>query len=89
MTKKQKAFLYFVRNACKVKTATKFVLSAIFAVTIYAIAAFIVFIVTGGNNISDSLTVAWFSFWTVEIVSLASIKNTKTKKKKVIKEEKQ
>lgn len=60
------------------KTATIFVTSAVIAVTLYVIASFIILLTTG-QNISDAVTIAWFSFWTVEIVSLASIKNTKTK----------
>ena len=63
------------------KTSTKFVISAVLAVLIYTVASFIVLFRTG-MNIDGSLTVAYFSFWTAEIVALASIKNTKTKRRK-------
>lgn len=51
------------------------------AITLFTVASFIVLFVSG-QNISDGLTVAYFSFWTAEIVALASIKNTKTRKRK-------
>ena len=63
------------------KTSTKFVISAVLAVLIYTAASFIVLFQTG-MNIDGSLTVAYFSFWTPEIVALASIKNNKTKRRK-------
>ena len=63
------------------KTSTKFVISAVLAVLIYTAASFIVLFRTG-MNIDGSLTVAYFAFWTAEIVSLATIKNTKTKRRK-------
>lgn len=63
------------------KTSTKFVISAVVAVVIYTVASFIVLFQTG-QNIDASLTVAYFSFWTAEIIALASIKNNKSKKKK-------
>lgn len=63
------------------KTATKFVISAVIAVLVYTVASFIVLFQTG-QNIEASLTMAYFSFWTAEIIALASIKNTKTKKGK-------
>lgn len=63
------------------KTSTKFVISAVIAVLVYTVASFIVLFQTG-QNIEASLTMAYFSFWTAEIIALASIKNTKTKKGK-------
>ena len=63
------------------KTSTKFVITAVLAVLIYTAASFIVLFRTG-MNIDGSLTVAYFSFWTAEIVALASIKNSKTKRRK-------
>ena len=63
------------------KTSTKFVISAVIAVLVYTAASFIVLFRTG-MNIDGSLTVAYFSFWTAEIVALASIKNNKTKRRK-------
>lgn len=63
------------------KTSTKFVIASVIATTLFTIASFIV-LLKSGQNISDGLTVAYFSFWTAEIVALATIKNTKTRKKK-------
>ena len=63
------------------KTSTKFLISAVIAVLVYTAASFIVLFRTG-MNIDGSLTVAYFSFWTAEIVALASIKNAKTKRRK-------
>lgn len=63
------------------KTSTKFVIAAVIAITLFTVASFIV-LFAAGQNISDGLTVAYFSFWTAEIVALASIKNTKTRKRK-------
>lgn len=67
------------------KTSTKFVILAVLAILIYTAVSFLVLFKTG-MNIDSGLTVAYFSFWTVEIVALASIKNTKTKKRKVKKD---
>ena len=63
------------------KTSTKFVIAAVIAIMLFTVASFIV-LFASGQNISDGLTVAYFSFWTAEIVALASIKNTKTRKRK-------
>lgn len=63
------------------KTSTKFVIAAVIAIMLFTVASFVV-LFASGQNISDGLTVAYFSFWTAEIVALASIKNTKTRKKK-------
>ena len=63
------------------KTSTKFVISAITAIVLYTTASFIALFITG-QNIDPALTGAYFAFWTAEIVSLASIKNTKSKRKK-------
>ena len=63
------------------KTSTKFVISAVIAVLIYTTASFIVLFRTG-MNIDGTLTAAYFAFWTSEIVSLATIKNTKIKRRK-------
>ena len=63
------------------KTSTKFVIAAVIAITLFTVASFIVLFVSG-QNISDGLTVAYFSYWTAEIVALASIKDTKTRKRK-------
>ena len=44
----------------------------------YTVAAFALQFITG-NEISSTLTAAWFSAWTVELCALATIKITKTK----------
>lgn len=62
------------------KTSTKFVISAITAIVLYTAASFIALFITG-QNIDPALTGAYFAFWTVEIVSLASIKKHKIKTK--------
>lgn len=63
------------------KTSTKFVISSVFAVVGYTVFNLLITWKTG--TIPDgTLTTCWFAFWTVEIVSLAAIKNTKTKKKR-------
>lgn len=63
------------------KTATKFVVAAVVFVNFYTVASFVMLYLTG-LNISETLTALYFTFWTTEIVALASIKNTKTKKGK-------
>lgn len=52
---------------------------SIFAVTAFTVAAFILQF-KGMMEISTTLTTAWFAFWTVEIIALASIRNVKIKK---------
>lgn len=61
------------------KTSTKFVVAAVVFVTLFEAAAFAVLWRTG-MNIDPAITAGHFSFWTVEIIALASIKNNKTKK---------
>ena len=68
------------------KTSTKFVISAIAAIVIYTVGSFLALFFTG-QNIDPTLTGAYFAFWTVEIVSLASIKNTKSKRKKKVQQD--
>ena len=63
----------------KLKKVSNIVLiAAVTAVTGYAVTATIVQVITG-VELSPTLTTAWFSFWGVEIVALATIKNCKTK----------
>ena len=52
--------------------------AAIAAIVLYTLAA-VVLQFCGLTEISATLTTCWFSFWTVEIVALATIKNSKTK----------
>ncbi len=68
------------------KTSTKFVVAAVVFVTLFEAAAFAVLWHTG-MNIDPAITAGHFSFWTAEIIALASIKNTKTKKTKKKKQE--
>lgn len=57
----------------KIKKQTKYVIAAIVATTIYAVASFWVLIKTG-QNISDTLTASFYAFWTVEIINLTRMK---------------
>lgn len=63
----------------KLKKVSNIVLiAACVAVVSYAAVAVIAHFVTG-IELSPTLTTAWFSFWGVEIIALATIKNCKTK----------
>ena len=72
---------YTPRRAKKKKAqfADYIVFLSIFAVTAFTVAAFILQF-RGMMEISTTLTTAWFAFWTVEIIALASIRNVKIKK---------
>lgn len=52
----------------------------IVAIVLYTVAAFVLQFVTQ-VEISSTLTTAYFTFWTVEILAIASIKNVKEKRK--------
>lgn len=58
--------------------AQKLIPIIILAVIAYTVAAFILQFV-GQTEISPSLTVAYFAFWGTELISLATIKNAKSK----------
>ena len=63
----------------KLKKVSNIVLiAACIAVVSYAITAVVAHFVTG-VELSPTLTTAWFSFWGVEIIALATIKNCKTR----------
>lgn len=63
----------------KLKKVSNLVLiAAVTAVVGYGITATIVQVITG-VELSPTLTTAWFSFWGVEIIALAAIKNCKVK----------
>lgn len=49
--------------------------ASILAIVGYTVAGIVVQIITG-SEISPTLTTAWYSYWTVEIVALAGIKIT-------------
>ena len=56
----------------KLKRRTKFTILAIFNLTWYAVAVLV--LVAHDKVVPDSLTVAWFGAWTVELALLANIK---------------
>lgn len=58
--------------------ANYIVVLAIIAVLLYTAAA-ILLQFFGYGEISSTLTTCWFSFWTVELAALASIKHGKVK----------
>lgn len=63
----------------KLKKVSNIVLiAACVAVVSYAAVAVIAHFVTG-FELSPTLTTAWFGFWGVEIIALATIKNCKVK----------
>ena len=63
----------------KLKKVSNLVLvAAVVAVVGYGITATVVQVMTGAE-LSPTLTTAWFSFWGVEIIALAAIKNCKTR----------
>lgn len=59
--------------------AQKIIPLIIIAVTVYTILAFILQFVKGVEA-SSTLTISYFTFWGTELVNLAVIKTTKTKK---------
>lgn len=60
------------------KTSTKFVIASVVAILLFTIACFIITASTG-ICVPGELIIAYYSFWTVEIVSLAAIKTNKDK----------
>ena len=60
----------------KVSTSNKVLITAIVAVLLFSIACLYIQYVTS-VEVSSTLITLWYSFWTVEIVSLAGIKVTK------------
>lgn len=60
----------------KMKTSNKVLIASILAVVLFTIACMYIQYVTS-VEISSTLITLWFSFWTVEIVSLAGIKVSK------------
>lgn len=60
----------------KMSTSNKVLISAIVAVISFTIACLYIQYVTS-VEVSSTLITLWFSFWTVEIVSLAGIKMSK------------
>lgn len=56
----------------KLKRRTKFTILAIFNLTWYAVAVLV--LSAHDKVVPDSLTVAWFGAWTVELALLANIK---------------
>lgn len=60
------------------KTSNIIVAAAVVSVILYTVAAFVLQF-RGEMEISSTLTTCWFTFWAVELASLAGIKITKTK----------
>lgn len=60
----------------KMKTSNKILIIAVIAVISFTVASMYIQYKTG-IEISSTLTTLWFSFWTVEIVTLAGIKVSK------------
>lgn len=70
----------------KTKTSTVMLILICIMIILYAGASFVLQYFTS-VEISPTLTTAWFSFWGVELVSLAAIKTSKIKHGKDNKEE--
>ena len=62
----------------KIKTSTIIVMLACIMAVLYAIADILLQIYIN-VEISPTLTGCWYTFWGVELINLANIKNTKTK----------
>ena len=63
-------------NLSKIKTSNKVLLSSIIAIVLFTIACLYIQYTTS-IEVSSTLITFWYTFWTVEIVSLAGIKVTK------------
>lgn len=63
-------------NFSKIKTSNKVLTASILAVILFTIACMYIQYTTS-IEISSTLIALWYSFWTVEIVSLAGIKVSK------------
>ena len=68
-------------NFSKMKTSNLVLLSSIIMIVLFAIACLFIQYKTS-VEVSGTLITLWFSFWTVEVVSLAGIKITKVIKEK-------
>lgn len=77
-SKERKQKLKAERNkySRKVKTSNKVLASSIVAVILFTIACLYIQYTTS-MEVSSTLITLWYSFWTVEIVSLAGIKISK------------
>lgn len=60
----------------KMKTSNKVLITSILAIVLFTIACLYIQYVTS-MEVSSTLITVWYTFWTVEIVSLAGIKVTK------------
>lgn len=63
-------------NFSKMSTSDKVLLSSIMAIVLFTIICLYIQYVTS-MEVSSTLITLWYSFWTVEIVSLAGIKISK------------
>lgn len=65
-------------NTNKKKVSNVMLVFIVIAIVVYTIANFLLQYFAG-IEVSPTLTTAWFSFWGVEIIALASIKCSKVK----------
>ena len=63
----------------KMSTSNKVLIASIMAIVIFTIICLYIQYATS-TSVSDTLITFWYSFWTVEILSLAGIKITKVVK---------
>jgi hypothetical protein len=75
----QDAYAPYAPARKKRKVSNVMLVVIVLAIVLYTIAAFWLQKETG-IPIDTTLSTLWFGFWTVEIVSLMLIKNTKTKR---------
>jgi len=68
--------LYSAAN--KMKTSNKILITAIIAIITFTVACLYIQCITN-MEVSSTLITLWYSFWTVEVVSLAGIKMSKVK----------
>ena len=74
----QDSYAEYLPNKKKRKVSNIMLVIIIVAIASYVAASFWVQYRTG-MPIDSTLTTCWFGFWTVEIVALTTIKNSKTK----------
>ena len=67
---------YSIFNMSNIKTSNKMLIVSVFAILFFTIACLYIQYKTS-TEVSSTLIKLWYSFWTVEIMSLAGIKITK------------
>lgn len=83
----QKQCTFYIRNPPRKKHrkrhfADYIVYLAIIAVIGYTVTAFVLQFLPDKIEISPTLTTCWYAFWGTELITLATIKNCKTKHNK-------